>query len=98
MRLRILHVTPYSEAAWAYGGIPRVVSSLTRGLARCGHQITVCATDVLDETTRLPRAGSGTTELSLGEGVTQVLFPNLSNRLAYQQAFLPVGLRGFLRR
>jgi hypothetical protein len=32
MRLRVLHVTPYSEAAWAYGGIPRVVGSSRRSL------------------------------------------------------------------
>ena len=31
-------------------------------------------------------------------GVTLRVFPNLSNRLAYhQQAFLPIGLRAFLR-
>jgi glycosyltransferase involved in cell wall biosynthesis len=91
MRLRILHVTPYSEAAWAYGGIPRVVGSLTRGLARRGHSITVCATDVHGESTRLPMARSS-------NGITQNIFPNLSNRLAYRhQVFLPVGLRDYLR-
>jgi len=31
--LRILHVVPYYEHAWAYGGIPRVATALARGLA-----------------------------------------------------------------
>src|SRR5580765_2748412 len=103
MRLRILHVAPYSEAAWAYGGIPRVVGALTRGLARRGHSVTVCATDVHDESTRLPmaRPTARPEERALPDtsgGITQHSFPNISNRLAYhQQVFLPVGLREYLR-
>jgi glycosyltransferase involved in cell wall biosynthesis len=94
MRLRILHVSPYSDAAWAYGGIPRVLSALTRGLARRGHAVTVCATDVHDESTRLSHD-----ERALADGLTLRVFPNVSNRLAYhQQAFLPIGLREYLRR
>src|SRR5215813_4276513 len=57
MRMRILHVSPYGEAAWAYGGIPRVVGALSRGLARRGHDVTVCTTDVCDESSRLPNLG-----------------------------------------
>ena len=38
MRMRILHVSPYGEAAWAYGGIPRVVGALSRGLAKRGKR------------------------------------------------------------
>src|SRR5688572_33252459 len=55
--LRILHVTPYSAEAWAYGGIPRVAGTLTNALARLGHSVTVCATDVCTATTRLATAG-----------------------------------------
>jgi len=33
MSLRILHVTPYFTDAWAYGGIPRLATTLTTGLA-----------------------------------------------------------------
>jgi len=33
MTLRILHVVPYYEQAWAYGGIPRLVTTMTRGLS-----------------------------------------------------------------
>jgi glycosyltransferase involved in cell wall biosynthesis len=99
MRLRILHVTPYSETAWAYGGIPRVVGALTRGLARRGHSVTVCATDVHGESTRLPMARPARRGLpNSSGGITQHIFPNLSNRLAYhQQVFLPVGLREYMR-
>jgi glycosyltransferase involved in cell wall biosynthesis len=100
MRTRLLHVTPYSEAAWAYGGIPRVVGALTHGLARRGHSVTVCTTDAHDESTRLSTArprGRGLPKTF--DGITQNIFPNVSNRLAYhQQLFLPIGLREYLRR
>src|SRR5712691_1217150 len=91
--VRILHVTPYSADAWAYGGIPRVAHSLTRGLARRGHQVTMCTTDACDESTRVP---SGERQV---DGVEWRVFPNLSNRLAYHmQLFLPLGLGNYLRR
>ena len=51
--LRVLHVCPYHEAAWAYGGIPRVVSALSRAQAKRGHQVTVAVTDARDERSRL---------------------------------------------
>jgi len=91
--VRILHVTPYSADAWAYGGIPRLAHSLTRGLARRGHHVTVCTTDACDDTTRVP---SGDRQV---DGVEWRVFPNLSNRLAYHlQLFLPHGLGDYLRR
>ena len=51
--LRILHVVPYYEGAWAYGGIPRVVPILARSLAARGHRVTVCTTDACDASVRL---------------------------------------------
>ncbi len=91
--LRVLHVTPYSADAWAYGGIPRVVGSLARGLARRGHHVTVCATDVCDEVSRLPR-GLHTPS----ERIRVRMFPNISNTLAYRfQLYLPVGLDAYLK-
>ena len=91
--VRILHVTPYSADAWAYGGIPRLAHSLTRGLARRGHQVTVCTTDACDESARVP---SGERQV---DGVEWRVFPNLSNRLAYHlQLFLPLGLGNYLKR
>ena len=92
--LRILHVAPYAADAWAYGGIPRLLRSLTRGLARRGHYVTICATDACDAASRL-RAPS----LHAGDGVDVRIFRNVSNRLAYRlQFFLPLGLDTFLRR
>jgi glycosyltransferase involved in cell wall biosynthesis len=93
--LRILHVVPYFEHAWAYGGIPRAATTLARGLAGLGHHVTVCTTDACDQFTRArlphtPHAGPGTLDV-------QVL-RNLSNRLAYHwQLFAPQGLSRMLR-
>ena len=98
--MRVLHVSPYSGEAWAYGGIPRVVEALTDGLAALGHAVTVCTTDVLDASSRL--SGGGPRRpwvIQRSSGVEVRIFPNASNRLAYhQQLFLPVGLRTFLKR
>lgn len=94
-RLRILHVTPYFADAWGYGGIPRVASALVRGLARRGHDVTVCTTDACDAATRLPPQSGRRT----AEGASIRVFRNVSNRLAYrQQMFVPVGLGSYLRR
>lgn len=90
--LRILHVVPYYEDAWAYGGIPRVAAELTRGLARLGHDVTVCTTDAGDDRRRAPTP-------SRRGGPDVHVFRNLSNRLAYHlQLFTPLGLRAYLRR
>ncbi len=90
--LRILHVTPYSAEAWAYGGIPRLAHSLARGLARRGHDVTVCTTDACDASSRLPSR-----ERHTPDGVDLRVFPNVSNRLAYHaQLFLPMGLHEYL--
>lgn len=103
-RLRLLHVTPYYEDAWAYGGIPRLASALARGLAARGHDVTVCTTDAGDADRRsaLRSAASRATLADDGRGPGRLevrVFPNLSNRLAYTwQAFCPVGLWSFLRR
>src|SRR5690348_13199784 len=92
--LSILHVVPYYEDAWAYGGIPRLAAAMTRGLARRGHSVTVCTTDAAEAGARLrARRGDGNYE-----GVRVRVFRNLSNHLAYRwQFFTPVGLRRFLR-
>src|SRR6267142_630035 len=39
--MRILHVTPFYEPAWAYGGMARSSAALCRALARRGHEVTV---------------------------------------------------------
>lgn len=100
--LHILHISPYGPEAWGYGGIPRVVSGLTRGLARRGHRVTLCTTDVCDGHSRLPRGDgsfAGAHSPKVVDGVEWRIFPNLSNRAAYHlQAFAPLGLRGYLQR
>ena len=82
---------PYYEHAWAYGGIPRVATTLARGLARRGHQVTVCTTDACDDDRAdlaPPHAAHGS-----GDRSTSRSFRNLSNRLAYHwQLFTPIGL------
>jgi glycosyltransferase involved in cell wall biosynthesis len=92
--MRILHVTPYWEDAWAYGGIPRVVSSTTRALAARGHHVTVLTTDVRDA---LRRTETRHLVERIGEGsLAVVVLRNLSNRAAYQQLYLPIGARAWL--
>jgi glycosyltransferase involved in cell wall biosynthesis len=39
--VRVLHVTPFYEPFWAYGGMARASSALCRALARRGHEVTV---------------------------------------------------------
>ena len=102
-QLCVLHVTPYSGDAWAYGGIPRLSQAMAHGLAGRGHQVTICTTDAFDWTRRLARTAGRTrfspwAPVESAKGVTLRVFPNVSNRLAYhQQVFAPIGLRAFLR-
>ena len=102
MSLRVLHVTPYAAEAWAYGGIPRIASTLTRALAQRGHDVTVCTTDACSKATRLAspddrhRRRPWPAHRSTTRVMTHV-FPNVSNRLAYDwQFFTPIGLGRFL--
>ncbi len=93
--MNILHVTPYYEDAWAYGGIPRLAGALCRGLARRGHRVTVCTTDVQDQGRRLARRSN----VMVRGGVRVRVFPNLSNRAAYHlQLYTPLGMTRWLRR
>ena len=88
--LRVLQVTPYYAEAWAYGGVPRAVTALARGLARRGHAVTVCTTDAAEPTARA-RGLPG------DDGVDVHPFPNVSNALAYHlQLFLPCGMDRWL--
>lgn len=96
-QLHILHVAPYSPGAWAYGGIPRVAGSLTRGLACMGHRVTLCTTDVRDARRRLA-AHEIPAAPAAGGHLEWRIFPNASNRLAWHwQVFTPIGLRQYLR-
>jgi glycosyltransferase involved in cell wall biosynthesis len=93
--LRILHVVPYYEQAWAYGGIPRLATTMTQALARHGHRVTVCTTDACDARVR---ATSVVRDDPSPFHVDVRIFPNISNRLAYHwQLFSPRGLATYLR-
>jgi glycosyltransferase involved in cell wall biosynthesis len=64
---------------------------MTRALARRGHHVTVCTTDVRDERTRASSSVPGE------PGIDVRMFPNVSNALAYHlQFFTPIGLRTYL--
>jgi len=102
--LRVLQVTPYYEAAFGYGGIPRVAAALCAALARRGHHVTVCTTDACDAGSRLRSPDGAGPRLRAWpprrarDGVEVRIFPNLSNLLAWRlQFFSPVGLRAWLR-
>lgn len=83
--MHILHVTPYFPPTWAYGGIPRIVDGLSRAQTRLNHTVSVLTTDVLDQHSRnnLPL-------FRKEENINIINLPNLSNRLAYKQIFLPL--------
>ena len=99
--MKILQVVPYFYPAWSYGGTPRVVYELSISLARRGHEVTVYTTDAYDGETRLRGVGacrshrpacacphadrSVSTGKRLVDGIEVFYFPNLSNRLAYNQ-------------
>jgi glycosyltransferase involved in cell wall biosynthesis len=56
--VKILHVTPFYEPAWAYGGMARASAGLCRALARRGHAVTV-VTAQLDPRHRLEEEVGG---------------------------------------
>src|SRR5258706_14350268 len=96
MSLCILHVTPYFTEAWAYGGIPRVATTLVREQVRRGHRVTVCTTDAGTARHRAPSAASAPGENGGRPDVPT--FRNVSNTLAYhRQLFLPWGPGAFLQ-
>ena len=89
----MLHVVPYYEDAWAYGGIPRATSALAAALSARGHAVTVVTTDACEAGRRCRRG------IADRDGVTVGTFPNLSNTLAYHlQLFAPIGLGTWLQR
>jgi glycosyltransferase involved in cell wall biosynthesis len=52
--MTVLHVVPYFAPAWAFGGVCRAASDLSRAQARAGHRVVVLTTDALSRTARLP--------------------------------------------
>ena len=83
--MHILHVTPYFPPTWSYGGIPRIVDGLSRALVKKEIQVSILTTDVLDQKNR-----NGLPKIRRERGMDIICLPNLSNRLAYKQLFLPI--------
>jgi glycosyltransferase involved in cell wall biosynthesis len=73
--MNLLHVIPYYAPAWAYGGVVRAVTDLTRAQAAAGHHVLVLTTDTLNPNERI-RVYAETID---GVHVTRV--PNRSNAL-----------------
>ena len=76
IEMHILHVTPYYQPAYAFGGVARAVEGMATSLVARGHQVTVLTTDALDQTTRY--RGPAEEEVN---GVRIFRRPNLSIRL-----------------
>jgi len=51
--MKILQVYPYFYPAWGYGGVTRVVYEVSRHLVGRGYEVTVYATDALDNKSRV---------------------------------------------
>lgn len=90
--MKLLIIIPYYEPAWAYGGPPRLISSIARELAK-RHQVTVITTDVLDAQQRAQPHYE-----TLG-GVEVYRLPTVSNTLAWKtKIFIPRHYRSLLRK
>lgn len=75
-RKHIVIVTPYYAPAWAYGGPPRVLSTLAQALVKMGVEVSVITTDSLGDT-RTP-----VLQETL-DGVSVHRYSTLSNQLCY---------------
>lgn len=82
--MKVLHVAPYYEPSWSFGGIPRLISGLCSEQSKRGIEVTVLTTDVLDPSRRLdlPRH-------RYSRNIRIVTIPNLSHSLAHKQIFIP---------
>jgi glycosyltransferase involved in cell wall biosynthesis len=83
--MKLLHVTPFYEPYWAYGGMARSSSALCRALARRGHEVTVA--------TALLEPGPSPDETLGGVRVRRFAGPSLMARMLTPWAR---GLREFL--
>ena len=90
--MKILQVYPYFYPAWSYGGVTRVAYEISRRLADRGHEVTVYATDALDNKSRI-KMNSNPTYIN---GMKIYYFKNLSNYLTYKY-HLPLPLEMLFR-
>ena len=92
--MRILHVTPFYEPCWAYGGMARASAALCRALVARGHEVTV-TTALLEEGVPPRRTEDGVRVLRFPgpRALARRLFP-----LARGLRSLPPGGAALLRR
>lgn len=90
--MRLLLCIPYFAPAYAFGGSVTVAATIVEDLLAAGHEVTVATTDVLTETERLPPGAPAEPA-----GAEVVRFPNVSHRAAVGSAYLPRGMRGWMR-
>lgn len=83
-RFRILHIVPYFNPAWAYGGPVRVAYELNKRLVERGHDVLIYTTDALDAHNR-SQVGE-----QIVDGVKVLRVRNLSNTLAWNRLFIPM--------
>ena len=99
--LRVLHVTPYSGDAWAYGGIPRIADALAPVWRATGTQSPYARPTprtLPPASTACARRVRAWQAAARPDGVDVHVFPNVSNRLAYHaQLFLAVRARRISR-
>ncbi|MCK4733875.1 MAG: glycosyltransferase [Methanophagales archaeon] len=87
--MKILQVYPYFYPAWSYGGVTRVAYEISRRLADRGHEVTIYATDALDNKSRVTK----NTNPTYIDGMKVYYFKNLSNYLTYKHHIpLPLGM------
>ncbi|HPM28097.1 MAG TPA: glycosyltransferase family 4 protein [bacterium] len=90
--MNILHVIPYYEPAWGFGGPVIVCSNIVKELARRGYNVTVLTTDALDSKRRIKKLKTTTNNVKVRR------LPNLSTYLAKEQnIYLPKGLNKWLK-
>lgn len=88
--LKILQVSSYYAPAFSFGGPPRVMYDLARGLAQRGNQVSVYTSDALDIRETDKRISTARETI---EGIRITRFPRLNPRLPSK--FLRVIVKGF---
>jgi glycosyltransferase involved in cell wall biosynthesis len=84
--MKILQITPVFYPACKRGGIVTAVYNLSKELSRRGHDITVYTTDNFDKNNRIKAHYLEIKHIKI------YYFLNLSNELAWDNIFLPLGM------
>jgi len=86
--MKVLQVVPAFPPAYAYGGPPQSVRSLSAALADRGHDVVVFTTDAKNQRERVV----GTASDAVPANVTVRRFRNVSNTLAWRNLHITPGL------